>query len=684
MMLKITKLARDLRLKQNTEDYIKRFNPRLLMLSVLLIGLFLIVWINLFSIQILRNKEYIEKLNNFTKTYQNMASPRGEIRDRNGEILVANQERLAIVYYPPLNISSNEEWDLAYQFAEDFEIDISTLTQRDLKDVFLVNFPKEAESLVTEEEWDAYYDGKLTDNGIYQLKIERLTNTHLNQLTEMMIKAYQVKQAMNQAPRFNLKTIKDNVSIDEISFLIANSSTYKGFDVYVYFDRSYPYDTMLRGLLGGVTSSKQGLLSERLNYYLALGYSRNSSMGRSGVEYQYENLLKGEDTAYTVDYNDQGLAIFNEAIVGVKGQDLRTSIDVNLQLKVEEILTNNFIQEANNPYRKYMDTIYVVVSDPRTGDILSLAGMKKEDDVIYNNPVATYTESLAAGSSIKGATMYLGYNEELVRFNEFIVDEPIKIADTPLKKSLHDLGRINDLVALSKSSNVYMFHIAMRLGGANYVYNGPLNIDKQAFTTIRNTFSQFGLGTLTGIDVPNETVGYIGTSTLGGHLLDFVIGQYDTYTPMQLAQYINTIANDGVRVKPRVVIEASVTNSNMTSYTNPVTVLSTLENVPAIERVQDGFRLCVTDGYCTALKDLPVAVAAKTGTAEAFMSDEAGNYFDSPNSLLVSYAPFESPEISIACAIPHAWNDTSQTNACLRISRDIYAYYFSEISSNEN
>ena len=682
-MLKITKLARDLRLKQNTDDYIKRFNPRLLILSALLIGLFLIVWINLFSIQILRNNEYTEKLYNFTRTYQNMASPRGEIRDRNGEILVANQERLAIVYYPPLNISSREEWELAYQFAKDFEVDISTLTQRDLKDVFLVNFPKEAEALVSEDEWDAYYDGQLTDNGIYQLKIERMTSTHLNQLTEMMIKAYQVKQAMNQAPRFNLKTIKDNASIDEISFLIANSNRYRGFDIHVYFDRSYPYDTMLRGLLGGVTSSRQGLLSERLNYFLALGYSRNSSMGRSGLEFQYERLLKGVDTTYTVKYNEQGLAIFNEAIVGTKGQDLRTSIDVNLQLKVEEILTNNFIQEANNPFRKHMDTIYVVVSDPKTGDILSLAGMKKENDIIFNNPVATYTESLAAGSSIKGATMYLGFNEGLVRFNETIMDEPIKIADTPIKKSLRNLGLVNDLVALSKSSNVYMFHIAMRLGGANYVYNGPLNIDKQAFTTIRNTFSQFGLGTLTGIDVPNETVGFIGTSTLGGHLLDFVIGQFDTYTTMQLAQYINTIANDGVRVKPRVVLEASLTNSNVTSYTNPVTILSILSNVPAIERVQEGFRLCVTDGYCSALKDLPVAVAAKTGTAEAFLRDEDGNSFDSPNSLLVSYAPFDSPEISIACAIPHAWNDTSQVNACLRISRDIYAYYFSDRSSSK-
>ena len=158
--------------------------------------------------------------------------------------------------------------------------------------------------------------------------------------------------------------------------------------------------------------------------------------------------------------------------------------------------------------------------------------------------------------------------------------------------------------------------------------------------------------------------------------MDFVIGQYDTYTTIQLSQYINTIANDGVRVKPRLLLEANQTDSEITTYQNPVTILSVLDNIPVIKRIQQGFRLCVTDGYCAALKNLPVNVAAKTGTAESFITDEEGNYFDSPNSLLVSYAPYENPEISIACAIPHAWNTKSQTNLCLRVSSEIYTYYF--------
>lgn len=679
--MKKTTHAQNFRVKHKTEDYIKKFKPRLNLLTIIILALFLLIWINLFLVQIVRNDEYTAKLLNFTKTYQYIPSPRGEIKDRNGEILVANQERLAIIYFPPLNISSSDEWDLSYQFAKDFEVDISTLNQRDLKDVYLINYPDEANDLITDKEWEDYKNGKLTDSGIYQLKIQRIKETDLTKLDELTIKAYQVKQAMNQSPRFSQKIIKDNATVDEVAYLIANSEKYRGFDIFVYFDRSYPYDSLLRGLLGSVTNSKQGLLSEKLNYYLALGYSRNSSMGRSGIELQYESLLKGQDTAYEIKYNENGLANFEEAMMGKKGQDLRLAIDSNLQRNVETIITNAFINEKNNPNRKYMDTIYVVVSDPKTGDILSLAGMKKDGDLIYNNPVATYTESLAAGSSIKGATMYLGYNENLVKFNEIIMDEPIKIADTPIKKSLNNLGRVNDLTALAKSSNVYMFHIAMRLGGANYVYNGPLNIDSNAFNTIRNTFSQFGLGTLTGIDVPNETIGYIGSSTLGGHLLDFVIGQFDTYTTMQLSQYINTIANDGVRVKPRLLIDSTETDSKITTYTNPVQVLSVLENIPAIQRVQAGFRECVTNGYCVALNNLSVSVAAKTGTAESYMTDEEGNYFDSPNSLLVSYAPYENPEISIACAIPHAWNTTSQSNLCLSISREIYASYF---DSNKN
>lgn len=661
-------------------DYQKIFANRIQIFLIGIIISFLMVLLALFRIQILENENYQIKLENFTQVSQNMAAPRGKMFDRYGEILVSNTERLAIVYYPPANMTSTKEWELAYKMADTFEFDYSILTSRDLKDLYLRLYPSEGKTLIKDEEWNSYYDGQLSDNDIYLLKLSRITDSDLSKLDDRTREAYVVEYAMSESPYQSLKVIKDNASIDEVAYLIEHNSLFPGFDVNLYFDRSYPQGTLLRGLLGSVTSSTQGLASENLLTYLALGYARNSSVGRSGLEIQYESLLKGTDSSYQVNYNSDGLAYFTENIVGSKGQDLVLSIDADLQRKVEELLSNALANNIDNPYRAYLRSIYLVAMDPNTGDVLSIAGMKRTDDgeTIYNDPVSAYTDSYAAGSSIKGAVVYMGLSEDLITANESILDAPIKIADTPMKRSWKDLGYVTDQTALAMSSNVYMFNIAMRLGGASYVYNGPLNIDIEAFNTFRSYFSQFGLGVYTGLDVNNESLGYRGFSSLGGHLLDFAIGQYDTYTTIQLAQYISTIANDGLRVKPRLLLESHVSDTQITSYVNPVTVLNQLDDLESLKRVQSGFRLCVTDGLCASLGNLNVTVAAKTGTAENYIYPGDGTSFDSPNSTLVSYAPYESPKIAIACAAPHAWNTKSQANICLGITNEIYAYYFSK------
>ncbi len=660
-------------------DYQKIFANRI---RIFLLGIslvFLVVLFQLFRIQVIENENYVEKLESFTQLTQNMASPRGKIFDRYGEIMVTNTERLAIVYFPPANLTSSMEWDLAYKMADTFEFDYSNLTSRDLKDLFLRLYPNEGTDYIKSDEWDAYYDGELSDNDIYMLKLSRITEADLRRLDDRTKEAYVVEYAMSVAPYNSLKVIKDDASIEEVAYLIEHNSSFPGFDVNIYFDRSYPQGTLLRGLLGSVTSSSQGLASENLLTYLALGYARNSSVGRSGLEFQYETLLKGSDSTYLVNFNDDGLAYFTESIEGSKGQDLILSIDSDLQQKVEEVLGQALTDNIDNPYREYMESIYLVALRPSTGDVLSIAGMKITDEgTVYNDPVSAYTDSYAAGSSIKGAVVYMGLAEGLIDAGEYILDTPVKIADTPLKRSWMDLGYVNDLTALSKSSNVYMFHIAMRLGGADYSYNAPLTIDIEAFNTFRSYFSQFGLGVYTGLDVNNESLGYRGFSSLGGHLLDFAIGQYDTYTTIQLAQYVSTIANDGLRVEPRLLLESHINDTNIVTYENPVTILNSLNDIDALNRVQDGFRLCVTDGLCRSLSYLPASVAAKTGTAENYIYPADGDSFDAPNSTLVSYAPFEAPEIAIACAAPHAWNTRSQANICLGITNEIYAYYFSK------
>ena len=101
-----------------------------------------------------------------------------------------------------------------------------------------------------------------------------------------------------------------------------------------------------------------------------------------------------------------------------------------------------------------------------------------------------------------------------------------------------------------------MFMTAIRIAGGHYIPHRPLGINREAYSIMRNHYAQFGLGVRTGIDLPNESVGFKGVDmSTDGLLLDLSIGQYDTYTPMQLAQYVSTIANGGKRLEPHMVKE---------------------------------------------------------------------------------------------------------------------------------
>ena len=145
--------------------------------------------------------------------------------------------------------------------------------------------------------------------------------------------------------------------------------------------------------------------------------------------------------------------------------------------------------------------------------------------------------------------MLVGYKYGAIDIGSYQYDECLKIKDTPEKCSWRTMGTIDDIYALQYSSNVYQYKIAIKVGGGTYRYNEGLSIDASAFDKYREMYASFGLGVKTGIDLPVESLGYMGESKLPGHLLDFSIGQYDTYTPIQLSQYINTLANGDTRLK---------------------------------------------------------------------------------------------------------------------------------------
>lgn len=642
---------------------------------VMIIG-FLIILGRFYYVQIIQQDYYETRLQTYIQRLYTVSSPRGEIKDRNGEVLTSNQEQLVITYLPPLRVSNQMKWDLANKFAHDFHVDVDSMSERQLKRAFLHYYEDFAFQLLPQEIRDQYQAKLMSQDQLTEKMNELINENHLLMLDSVQKGAWLIKNNMDIASGGRPKAIKENATKEEVAFLMEHLDVYPGFDVAISWNRSYPYDSVLRTVLGSVTTETQGVPAESLLSYLALDYARNDVVGKSGIELQYEELLKGTRSIYDLSYNADGLGMLTNKYIGEKGMDLTTSFDIGWQLHAESVIKRILEENKNNPYRKYMKTINFTVMDVNTGDVLVMSSITQTDEGFIYDPFATITKAIPIGSSVKGATVYMGINEGVMQPNEYIMDQPIKIQATPVKGSYINLGRVNDLTALSKSSNVYMFFVAMRLGGANYVYDGPLRVDLGTFALMRNYYSQFGLGTYTQIDLPNEQTGYKGSATLGGLLLDFAIGQYDNYTTMQMAQYVSTIANGGKRIAPRVVTSGSSSITGEVMYQNDVNIISILDNPDALSRVRQGMRLCVTDdgcrGYLTRLK---TPFAAKTGTAQTVFYEE-GKQISAPNSTLITFGPYDKPEVATACQVPNAWNDKTQANICLQLTAEILNYRY--------
>jgi cell division protein FtsI/penicillin-binding protein 2 len=321
-----------------------------------------------------------------------------------------------------------------------------------------------------------------------------------------------------------------------------------------------------------------------------------------------------------------------------------------------------------------------IVRDSKTGKF-----------IMTDDALGTFTTTYNVGSTVKGATILTGYKTGAISPNTYFDDRGIKIKDTPIKKSYAYLGHLNEITALKKSSNVYMFHTAIRIGKGHYEYDKPLNFsNKMAFETIRNSFASFGLGTRTGIDLPNEQTGFKGQSKLPGYLLDLVIGQYDTYSAMQLAQYVSTIANGGYRMQPHIVKQIREPGKDGEKI-GPVlkeitpTVLNTIDAKKVwLRRVQLGFKKVMQEPGGTAYKFFKGAAyspAGKTGTAEAFYDGPLRSHFGKEpppvmNLSLVSYAPSSHPEVAMSVLVPWAYDGKEDNRANLKIGRRVLDTYF--------
>lgn len=666
--------------KRNIKDIIEK---RYIIMIIIICIVMIVLGLNLFFIQVIKHDFYVNKVEQLNRNviFSN-STPRGRIYDRNGKIIVDNESVKVIYYEKPNGVTTKEEIEVAYKVADMIEIDYE-LEINDLKKFWILNNKEESNNLITDEEWRLLEERKLTNLDIENLKIERI-NDQLDEFTDKDKKAASIYYLMNVGYSYDEKIIKDeDVTDKEYALIAENINNIKGFDVRLDWNRVYPYGDVFKSILGNV--SKTGIPYELKDYYLNLGYSLDDRVGTSYLEYQYESILKGEKVSYQI-MEDGSKKIINQ---GSRGKDIVLTIDIELQKEIEKILEEEVIKGKSYPNTKYYNRSFVIISDPNTGEILAMAGKQVIDGKIYDYTPGIVTTPVTAGSIVKGASHAVGYKTGALKIGDIRYDECIKIADTPLKCSWTNLGNLNDIQALKYSSNVYQFYTAFNVGGGNYSYNEKISINPQAFETYRNMFKQFGLGVKTEIDLPIESLGYTSNSTLPGHLLDFSIGQFDTYTPIQLSQYINTIANGGSRMKPYLLKAVyNPTKDGLTDllYETKPTILNevSLED-EYIKRIQAGFReVMTTSGTGVGFIDSKYNPAGKTGTSESFIDSDGDGVVDKQTmtNTFGGYAPYDNPKVSFVVISPDIFYKETSTsrapinkNISYRISQKYFEFY---------
>ncbi|GAB2573299.1 peptidoglycan D,D-transpeptidase FtsI family protein [Gracilibacillus alcaliphilus] len=666
---------------------------RLNILFISVFAIFSLLIIQLGVVQILNGEEAQRQINQTENTPSEKPVPRGKFYDSQYNLVLDNQAVKSITYTPPKNGDTAENKlklaeDLAnyitiYKDEEELE---DVITDRDRREYYYLLHAEEIQERLTEEEED------LDPGEKYQEELKSITDEELASIdwNHDLLNVIAIKKELDAAYELSPHVIvNEGLTDEEYAKVSEHLPEMVGIDAVIDWDRKPLYDDTFSSFLGNLTSSDNGIPDENSEYYLANGYTWNDRVGTSGLEQQYEHVLRGrkEKVKYTTDTN--GTVINSEVVVeGQRGKDIVLTVDMDLQEELDNIVEDELRTAINHPVNNsgYLEDAMAVLMDPRTGEILAMSAIRydREEKEYLNNAYRNVYDSHAPGSSIKGATVLAGYQEGVIDIGTVLDESPIKIRGSAEKSSYAYLGSsLNDVQALEKSSNAYMMRIALRISGATYQRNEPLyNFNFDAFNTFRNYYSQFGLGVSTGVDLPFEANGVIGTNPLAGNLLDLSFGNYDAYTTLQLAQYVATIANDGYRMRPHLVKEIREPGTGdgmpgkLIESIDPEVLNRIDMEEKYIERVQEGFRRVFTSGTAQShWSSIPYEVAGKTGTAQNPQYVN-GEIRDTENLTLVGYSPAEDPEVAFAVVVPKNGTGSNQYPINHEIGkRAIEAYY---------
>ncbi|USQ69659.1 penicillin-binding protein 2 [Companilactobacillus allii] len=690
-------------IKKRTGSQAKSTIPfRLNLLFFIVFALFALLVGQLAYLQIVYGGKFEAEVNRTDKTVMTGSVPRGMIYDSKGRLLVGNSTENAITYTKSSGVKSSNIYTIVNRLTKYVSIEKETLSDRDKADYILAAPNKESKvAKQMPKSWRVDSNGdSLTNTQIYNNEVKYLKKEGIH-LSDAELSRATLYKKMSAAYSLSTVFLKDkDLTSKEIAEVSEHLTELPGVSIGTNWNREYPQGKSIASIIGGVSTEQQGIPDDELNTLLASGYSRNDRVGTSYLEKSYESILAGTKSEREVQIGANNQVKKSKVVYsGQKGGNLNLTIDSKFQKKVQSALSTEFAAAQTAGITQYSDGAYVVVMNPKTGAIMAMAGTKNDPQTgkTSEDALGVINRTFVMGSAVKGATVLGALMDGVITpTNNTIADNPIYLPGSAVKKSVYPVGTYSSLTAekaLQVSSNEYMMALAMKEGNAKYEPKVSMTMDSDIFSKMRGYFNQFGLGVKTGIDISGETAGIEGSTRNSagqlktGSALDLAYGNYDSYTLIEMAQYISTIANGGYRLKPYIVQSIQKTKNNgdkgaYESVTSPTILNKVGFTQSELNVVRKGMYDAVhgSDYWTTAtrLKDLTPAVAAKTGTAQSFYyNPDDPNNSDPPETIttsLVSFGPYDDPNIAMAIVFP---NLTSESGSYPQlVAKQIYTDYY--------
>ena len=647
----------------------KSFFSRLWFIFVFIAIFLIALFLRLFSLQIVKGEEYYQSsMKSLVKTVP-LKAKRGDILDRYGRVIVTS------------TITYNVEISKYAKTDETINTTIYNLIKlmEKKEQIYTDNLP------VSEYPYEYTKDKDSIKNYLRSLDLEEDIKAdklisilkERYKITDRIPKAYLRKvisvrseMELRQFSANNSYVFAKNVNINVVSVIKEDFTKYPGVNIMTSYERSYP-ENVGAHFLGRVGP----IYKEEYDELKSKGYKYTDVIGKEGIEKVYDLELKGSDGIQKIRQDSNG-KIFSYGTMedAVSGNDIILTIDLKLQKRAEQALSD-MVNTLSRTEAPDVTGGAVCVMNIHSGEILAIASnptynlenFDKDYMKNYSNEKKPFwnraiSGTYAPGSTFKILTSIASLEENVITPSEHITDKGKYTHYKDYQPVCHvypgSHGSVNVSDAIKVSCNYFFYDVGRRLG-----------IDKlEAYSR------KFGLGELTGIEIPGESSGVAASKATRekkgeiwypGDTLQSAIGQSDNlFTPLQLCNYVATVVNGGTRYKAHLLYKIKDQKNGDITETVPEIMEQIVMKPENYKAVMSGMRSVTEDGTASStFRDFEINVGGKTGTAEVAGSN---------NALFVAFAPYENPKIAISVVVEHG----AHGNYIAPVAREIFEEYF--------